>query len=128
MASDQSKYRGKKEYHIIYSELINAARYRGTVTYQEIAMILGLPLKGSYMGSVIGGLLGDISEDEVNEGRPMLSAVAVGVSGIPGKGFYGLAHEHGKEFENTKEGRLKFWEDEKQTVYETWKIELKPSK
>jgi len=128
MSSDESKYRGTKHYHIIYSELINAARYRGTVTYQEIATIMGLPLQGSYMGSVIGGIIGDISEDEVRDNRPMLSAVVVGVSGVPGKGFYGLAQEHGKVFEDTKEGRLKFWEGEKKAVYETWKMELKPPK
>ena len=28
---------GSKEYYLIYAELITAARYRGTVTYQEIA-------------------------------------------------------------------------------------------
>ncbi len=44
------KYRGTKDYFLIYAELIRAARYRGTVTYQELADFVGLPLRGSYMG------------------------------------------------------------------------------
>jgi hypothetical protein len=34
-----NKYRGKVIYHLVYNELITAARYRGTITYQEIAQI-----------------------------------------------------------------------------------------
>lgn len=41
------KYRGTKGYFLIYAELIRAARYRGTVTYQELADLIGLPLHGS---------------------------------------------------------------------------------
>ena len=44
------KYRGSKEYHLIYCELMNAARYRGVITYQAIAQIMGLPLTGNLMG------------------------------------------------------------------------------
>ncbi len=37
-----NRYRGKKEYFLVYAEMINAAKYRGTVTYQEVAQIMGL--------------------------------------------------------------------------------------
>ena len=124
MSSSSGKYRGKKEYYLTFNELISAARYRGTVTYQEIAQLVGLPLKGSYMGSMIGHLLGEISEDEVNNGRPMLSAVAVNVQGVPGPGFYALARELGKEFDDSKEAKLAFWSSELSNVYEVWKIAL----
>jgi len=40
---DNDKYRGTKLYHLVFNELITAARYRGTVTYQEIAKMMGLP-------------------------------------------------------------------------------------
>jgi hypothetical protein len=40
----KDKYRGTTLYHLIHAELIAAARYRGTVTYQEIAQIMGLLL------------------------------------------------------------------------------------
>ena len=119
------KYRGTKEYHLIYSELITAAKYRGTITYQEIAQIIGLPLRGSYMGSEIGQLLGEISEDEFNAGRPMLSSVAVNVQGSPGSGFFQLARSLGKLSEETKEAENDFWEEECENVYETWKVVLK---
>ena len=81
MSVVSDKYRGSKEYLLVYCELIRPARYRGTTTYQAIAEIMGLPLRGSYMGSEIGKVLGEISEDELNQERPMLSAIAVGVSG-----------------------------------------------
>ena len=118
------KYRRKKEYHLIYSELIKAARYRGTVTYQEIAKIIGLPLKGSYMGAEIGHLLGEISEDEFNAGRPMLSSIAVNVQGTPGPGFFEFARSLGKLAKESKEAKNDFWEKESEAVYETWKVIL----
>jgi len=119
------KYRGTKEYYLIYSELITAARYRGTITYQEIAKIIGLPLKGSYMGAEIGHLLGEISEDEFNAGRPMLSSIAVNVQGSPGSGFFELARSLGKLTEESKEAENDFWEEESEAVYEIWKAILK---
>jgi hypothetical protein len=34
MSVVKSKYRGSKEYALVYTELITAAKYRGTFTYQ----------------------------------------------------------------------------------------------
>ena len=116
------KYRGSKEYYLIYSELISAAKYRGTITYQEIAKVMGLPMRGSYMGSQIGHLLGEISENEVNSGRPMLSAIAVNVQGEPGSGFYSLARALGKLDKDSEGVDKEFWESELQAVYETWRV------
>jgi len=119
------KYRGSKEYLLVYCELIRAARYRGTTTYQVIAEIMGLPLKGSYMGKEVGHMLGEISEDELCHGRPMLSAIAVGVSGSPGDGFFTLARELGKLQEDSKDAEHRFWEEEKEIVYTMWQKEFK---
>jgi len=116
------KYRGTIEYALVYNELINAARYRGTVTYQEIAKMMGLPLTGNYMSSMIGQILGEISRDEVEHDRPMLSAIAVGVNGLPGQGFYKLARDMGKLSTQLDE---EYWAAEKKVVYDTWKIRLK---
>ena len=102
------KYRGTKEHCLVYRELITAARYRGTITYQEIAAIMDLPMVGSHMGREVGHLLGAISEDEHVQGRPMLSAVAVGVSGQPGDGFFALARELGKLQDDSTDGRRRF--------------------
>src|SRR5215510_11953840 len=95
MAPVKDKYRGTTKYVHVLAELVRAAQYRGITTYQDIAVIMGLPIQGAYMGKETGHILGEISEDEFRSGRPMLSAVAVGVSGRPGPGFYSLAKSLG---------------------------------
>lgn len=119
------KYRGTTLYQLVYAELIAAARYRGTVTYQEIASIMGLPLSGNHMGKEVGYILGEVSEDEVKQGRPMLSSVAVGVSGEPGDGFYVFAAELNKSMGNTVEEKRKFWRAERKATNETWQKMIK---
>ncbi len=123
MSINKDKYRGKKIYAQVYSELITAARYRGTLTYQEIAMMMDLPMKGNLMGKEIGLILGEISEDEVSHGRPMLSSIAVGVDGKSSEGFFNLAELLGKL--KPGEDRKKFWAKEKQAVYDAWKVEIR---
>jgi len=76
-----------KEYFITYSIMINAAKHFGLCTYQEIAQAIGISTAGSYMNNVVSGLIGLVSENEVKNGRPMLSCIVVGVSGKPGKGL-----------------------------------------
>lgn len=117
------KYRGSKVYLLTYCELITAAQRRETVTYQEIASIAGLPPSGNYMGKEVGYLLGEISDDEHANGRPMLSAIAVNTQGKPGSGFFALARDLGKLQDATPEGEQQFWEKEKAAVYATWKKE-----
>lgn len=126
MSVVEDKYRGSKEYHLVYSELIRAAQYGGTTTYQAIAQIMGLPLTGSYMGTETGRVLGEISEDELKQARPMLSAIAVGVNGLPGGGFFGLAEQLSKlPAGATEEEKQRFWEKEQKAIYETWRREFK---
>ena len=125
MTTDKSKYRGKKIYHLVYSELIAAAQHRGLVTYQEIADMMGLPLSGSYMGAQVGHMLGEISEDEVHQGRPMLSSVAVNVRGRPGPGFYVWARALGKFSSTSSEDEKQFWQAVLKAVYDTWQKELR---
>ena len=121
MNTIQGRYRGKKDYALIYTELITAAKYRGTVTYQEIAQIMGLPLSGNHMSREVGWILGEISADELANGRPMLSAIAIGVNGKPGAGFYDWAR---KLERLTSENEQSFWESECKAVYDTWKTKL----
>jgi hypothetical protein len=111
-------YRGSTTYFVVYSELVRAARYRGVTSYQRLAQLMGLPLSGNRMGSEVGKILGEISEDEVGYGRPMLSAVAVGVSGRPGPGFAALARQLGLLDADGDADR--FWEQECRRVYATW--------
>jgi hypothetical protein len=118
----KDKYRGTTKYFHVLAELVRAAQYRGLTTYQDIAVIMGLPLKGAHMGAETGHILGEISENEVQAGRPMLSAVAVGISGRPGPGFYTLARQLGHLAAG--EDELGFWERERQAAYEAWKRPL----
>src|SRR5262249_45880374 len=122
-----NRYRGTTDYIRVLAELVRAAEYRGVTTYQDLAVIMGLPLQGAYMGKETGHVLGEISEDEVKAGRPMLSAVAVSVAGKAGPGFFALAKELGR-FSGDPAEEANFWHREVQAVYETWKRPLhKPS-
>jgi hypothetical protein len=122
MSIVKDKYRGTPLYVRVLAELVHAAEYRGVTTYQNIAVIMGLPLKGSHMGRETGQILGEITEDEVRAGRPMLSAVSVGVNGKPGKGFFALARELGRLTSENDESR--FWEAERMAAYEAWRRPL----
>jgi hypothetical protein len=122
MTATKGKYRGTTTYIHVLAELVRAAQYRGITTYQDIAIIMGLPVKGSYMGVETGHVLGDISEDEVIANRPMLSAVAVGVSGQPGPGFYSLAKTLG--LMKPGDDQLKFWRAQLESVYKEWRRPL----
>lgn len=108
------------EYHLLYSELIKAARHRGTVTYQELALVVGLPLTGNYMGKRLGEILGAIFQNEYLQNRPLLSAVAVTTNGRPGGGFFRLAYELGLIDSDDPERHHAFWEDQVMQCYETW--------
>jgi hypothetical protein len=109
------KYRGSVPYMLVY-----AAHTGTTVFYEDIAALLGIQQPGSHMAVETGRVLGEISEAEHEAGRPMLSAVAGGVSGQPGEGFFGLAQELGRLPNESKEAKRQFWEAEKQAVYGTW--------
>ena len=120
------KYRGTTVYFHVLAELVRAAQYLGLTTYQDIAVIMGLPTTGSHMGKEVGYILGEISEDEVNAGRPMLSAVAVGVSGKAGPGFFALARSL-KKF-SAKETETASWETERNAAYDAWRRPLPSAK
>ena len=119
------QYKKTKEYHIIYGMLIEAARLRGTVTYQEIAEVMGLPPSGSHMGREVGAMIGAISAEEISYGRPMLSAIVVGVSGKPGAGLYWYARELGALETAEPDEDTEWWQAEMKRVYETWQKSYK---
>jgi hypothetical protein len=118
----ETKYRGKPAYFRVLAELIRAAEYRGLTTYQHLAVIMELPLQGNLMGSEIGQILGEVCEEEIAAGRPMLSAVAVGTSGKPGSGFLPLAVE--LERAGVDENLDDVWTRERTAVYRAWERPL----
>lgn len=126
MPIEKNKYRGTTKYFHVLAELVRAAQYRGTTTYQDVAVIMGLPLSGSHMGKEVGRVLGEISEDEVAAGRPMLSSVVVGINGKVGPGFFELARDLGRL--QTGASESSFLEGERVAVYAAWKRPLARSK
>jgi alkylated DNA nucleotide flippase Atl1 len=122
MKNVTDKYRGQTVYFHVMAELVRAAQYGGVTTYQDIAVIMGLPTTGNHMGRETGQILGEISEDEVNAGRPMLSSVAVGVTGRSGSGFFTLARELGLLQEGEEE--TVFWRQQCAAAYRAWKRPL----
>ena len=118
----KDRYRGTTDYMRVMAELIHAAEYRGVTTYQNIAVIMGLPQTGHHMGAEVGHILGEISEDEVKVGRPMLSAIAVGINGKPGSGFFSLAKDLGRISEGNDP--IIYWEKEREATYKAWQRPL----
>jgi hypothetical protein len=117
-----NKYRGSREYGLAYMALISAAHVRGMVTYKGIAILTDLPQNGDRMGKEVGHLVGEISEDEVKRGRPMLSALAVEKdTGIPSDGFFNLAADLGLFSGKSRTERKKFASKEKAKLYELWR-------
>ena len=119
MNTIKSKYRGKKEYFRVKAELIRTAEYKGTITYKDVAVIMGLPLKGQHMATETGHMLGEISKDEVEFGRPMLSSVVVDVKGKIGQGYFRLADELKLYYNDESDDE--FWRRQQAAVYKEWK-------
>lgn len=91
------------------------AEERATITYQDLLARLAreLPADGPLSLPV---LLREISTREHEQGRPLLSAVVVRPSGVPGGGFFRLAGELGR----TGSDRRSVWADEVSRVYEVY--------
>lgn len=116
------KYRGKKEYFLAYSALVAAAHSRSLLTYAGIAHLTGLPTRGQDMANKVGHLVGEISEDEHNAGRPLLSALVVYKGdGTPSFGFYKLARKLGMLAGSSKSAEKAFTNKEQTNLFEFWK-------
>ncbi len=118
----EDRYKDSIEYYKVYSDLICAARNHTTINYKDVAREMGIDQTGNHMGAETGHLLGEISENEHNNGRPMLSVLALKTNyDHPGKGFYKLANLLGLLDENvTTEDKRLFWEKQCALVYKEW--------
>jgi len=122
MPATQSKYRGTTAYQLVHAELITAARYRGVTTYRAVGQLLGIWRPGNHLSRETADVVGAISADEVAQGRPMLSAVVVHSDDhLPGTGFFTCARDLGRLHSDQPADRQRFWEEEREAVYETWK-------
>lgn len=81
------------------------------------------------MANEVGHFLGEICQEEVRCGRPMLSAVVVRKdTAHPGKGFIEMAKILGVYKGRTPRGKklygkaLAFWQNQLEDVYDTWSV------
>lgn len=114
-------YRRSTKYALAYSALVLAAHSRSMITYAGIARLTGLPATGNPMAKEVGRLVGEISEDEVVDGRPMLSALVVEKdTGHPGKGFFSLARNLKKLVGMSASAEKAFLKKEKTKLFDLW--------
>jgi hypothetical protein len=109
----------------IYERLQEVARRRDVVYYGAIAPLANLDMAFEKDRAEIGRLLGEISTNEHEHHRPLLSAVAVykpddqGAESLgPGPGFFTLARELGLMGPDDDEDD--FWPCELQRVHDHW--------
>jgi hypothetical protein len=82
------------DHEAVHERLVQAARALEFVHYGELAKTLGIDMDNPHFGAQVGRVLGEISTDEVANGRPMLSAIVVSKDDmLPGRGFFNLGHE-----------------------------------
>ena len=83
-------------YDELYEMLREVAGRQKTTHYEDIAPMLGLKMGDPADRVRIGQILGEISKQEHDAGRPMLSAVVTHKGDErPGPGFFELAQELG---------------------------------
>lgn len=102
--------------------LVERAKIGATIQYGQLNEMLGCPynLEISSERTRMGDDLGDISEVENSQGRPLLSSIVVNTNGLSGVGFFEMA-ERLKLFEPSKLSKKKFQEQEQKRVFEYWK-------
>ena len=94
---------------------------RGTITYGELCSTMKT-IKIEPHSYALAHMLGEVSADEDSGGRGMLSAYVVSAdTGGPGGGFFELAAQLGRKFED----RDAFWIAELKLVEAAWTKELK---
>ena len=102
----------------IYERLKEMARARRMITYKELAEGVGLDWKRNYgKCRQIFAVLGAVSTSEVEQGHPMLSAIAVRQDGMPGSGFFVLARDLNRYQSGTE---YSFWLTERDAVWDFW--------
>ena len=100
-----------------------------TIHYGSLNQLLDSPydLTQSYERHQLGEDLGDISEFEHSQGRPLLSSIVVAEeNGLPGVGFFEMAERlhdvDGKPlFDPTSLSKKKYLSQEQKKVFEYWK-------
>lgn len=107
------------DHQIVRDRLIQAARGGTFIHYSELAKLLGIDMDNPYFAVQMGHILGRISEDEVADGRPLLSAVVVSKDTmLPGKSFLTLGQQLRRTLPDDDE--MSFAVREIKRVHEFW--------
>jgi hypothetical protein len=106
----------------IRDRLVRSARLRHRIAYSNL--ISGLPFVDAH-SHALAAMLGEISTETVQRGGPMLSALAVYISGdrkdYPGPGFFSAAEKEPINLIRrglSEEEQLVFWANQVAACYE----------
>ena len=97
--------------------MITVARSKDVIAYSDLVRkITSCILEPN--GTPLAHMLGEISSEEDEEGRGLLTVVVVHKTGDmqPGPGFFRLARSRGRHVEDDEH----FWIEELRNVYEVW--------
>jgi len=101
----------------IRAKIVETARGRGTINYEEVGKLGNLSMGNPDHRNQLADILDDINREEHRTGGPMLSVVVVKKdSRRPGKGFFELARELGRQAPDVDDET--FFITELKTVYE----------
>lgn len=89
------------------------------VRYKPLAEKFHIPFGNEHERNLLYEMIGNISKYEHSNGRPLLSVVVVTEDYIPGRGFFTLAKELGKQESN--EDNDSFALKEREELFEFWK-------
>ena len=99
--------------------MIAAAQSEGVIAYSDLVQkITSCSLEPN--GAALAHMLGEVSSEEDEEGRGLLTVVVVHKTGDmrPGPGFFRLARSRGRHIMDEEQ----FWIEELRNVYDVWSI------
>lgn len=101
----------------VRSILVERAKRRSFITYSQLAPHI-TAIRVEYHDPRLNALLGEISTEEEQRGRGLLSVVVVHKIGDmqPGQGFYELAERLGRQIPDITH----FWGEEFNRVFDYW--------
>lgn len=104
----------------VYQRLTEVARGKSVTNYSDAGQLVGLDM-GTEVGRIrIAQILDDINNYEVQNDRPMLSAVVIRKDiNMPGSGFFECARGLDKYTGNND---LMFWINELTKVHNYWQL------
>lgn len=102
----------------VYDLLVGVARVEETISYGDVARSADLDLGALADRRRLFSILDLIGRSENRAGRPLLSAVAVGASGLPGVSFFSMAINVG--LYRNSESKVSYWNRELRRVHREW--------